>query len=78
VVETAVAYLPGGYSLQQFMPFLNAVYGTGQDIVLTPPWSPFAALAYGCLFFGIVFACGVWSAAGRPRILRSSTTERST
>ena len=61
VVETVVGYLPGGLSFQRFMPFLNAMYGTGQDIVLTPPWSPLGALAYGCLAFGVVFACGVWS-----------------
>ncbi len=55
VIESAVGFLPGGYSAQRFMPFLNGVYGTGQDIVLTPPWGPDAGLAFGCAAFTCVF-----------------------
>ncbi len=28
------------------MPFLNGVYGTGQEIVVMPPWGINGALAY--------------------------------
>lgn len=55
VIESAVGFLPGGYSAQRFMPFLNGVYGTGQDIVLTPPWGPDAGLAFACAAFTCVF-----------------------
>ena len=58
VVESAVGYLPGGVSAQQFMPFLNGIYASGQDIVLTPPWGPDIALLYVCAVFTLVFACG--------------------
>ncbi len=63
VIESAVGYLPGGYSLQRFMPFLNGVYATGQDIVLTPPWGPGLALAYTCALFSVVLLCSTWCTA---------------
>ncbi|OBI78477.1 ABC transporter [Mycobacterium sp. E740] len=56
VVETAAGYLPSGASLQRFMPVLNAVFATGQDIVLAPPWGQNAALAYACAIFSAIFA----------------------
>lgn len=62
VVEIAVGYVPGGFSAQRFMPFLNGVYGTGQDIVLAPPWGVDAGLAYACAMFTIMFAVGLWAA----------------
>ncbi len=65
VVELAVSYLPGGLSLQRFMPFLNGVYATGQDIVLEPPWGPDIALCYVCALFTAVFTCGVRAARTR-------------
>ena len=68
VVEIAVGYLPGGLSAQRFMPFLNGVYGTGQDIILAPPWGLDAGLAYACVVFSIMFACGV----GAARLRRGS------
>jgi ABC-2 type transport system permease protein len=62
VIETAVGYLPGGISTQRFMPFLNGVYGTGQDIILAPPWGPDVGLAYACAVFAIMFAGGLCAA----------------
>jgi hypothetical protein len=62
VVEIAVGYVPGGFSAQRFMPFLNGVYATGQDIVLVPPWGLDAALAYACAVFTIMFAGGLCAA----------------
>ncbi len=38
------------------MPLLNAVYATGQDTVLTPPWGPNSALLYTCAVFTSIFA----------------------
>lgn len=59
VGEVAVGYLPSGYSLQRFMPFLNGIYATGQDIVLEPPWGRDAALVYTCAVFGSVLLCSM-------------------
>ncbi|MFV8050023.1 ABC transporter permease [Mycobacterium sp. 48b] len=68
VIETAVGYLPGGYSLQRFMPFLNGIYATGQDIVLNPPWGFDVALAYTCAVFSVVPLCSTWCTARRGGI----------
>ncbi len=59
VVESAAGYLPSGASLQRFMPLLNAVFATGQDTVLTPPWGKDVALLYVCVLFGAIFAVAV-------------------
>lgn len=56
VCESAAGYLPSGATVQRFMPLLNAVYATGQDTVLTPPWGQNAALAYACAMFTAIFA----------------------
>lgn len=53
--EIAAGYLPSGAALQRFMPLLNAVYATGQDSVLTPPWGRDVALAYACSVFTAIF-----------------------
>ncbi len=55
VAETAAGYLPSGATLQRFMPLLNAVYATGQDAVLTPPWGLNGALIYACSVFTAIF-----------------------
>ncbi|BBX03500.1 ABC transporter permease [Mycolicibacterium moriokaense] len=55
VVESAAGYLPSGASLQRFMPLLNAVYATGQDTVLIPPWGKDTALLYTCALFSVIF-----------------------
>ncbi|MGE2733266.1 ABC transporter permease [Mycolicibacterium vaccae] len=51
VAETAAGYLPHGASLQRYLPVFNAVYATGQDIALQPPWNPNGALLYACALF---------------------------
>lgn len=48
LVENAVILLPRGDVLTRFMPFLNGVYGTGQDLALDPPWGRGGALVYLC------------------------------
>lgn len=46
LVENAVILLPRGDVLTRFMPFLNGVYGTGQDLALDPAWGRGGALVY--------------------------------
>jgi ABC-2 type transport system permease protein len=53
--ETAAGYLPSGATVQRFMPLLNAVYATGQDTVLAPPWGQGFALLYTCSVFTAIF-----------------------
>ena len=48
LVENAVILLPRGDVLTGFMPFLNGVYGTGQDLALDPAWGRDGALGYLC------------------------------
>ena len=48
LVENAVILLPRGDVLTQFMPFLNGVYGSGQDLALDPAWGRGGALIYLC------------------------------
>ncbi|MCB0950273.1 MAG: ABC transporter permease [Mycobacterium sp.] len=54
-IESAAGYLPSGAVLQRFMPILNAVYATGQDTVLAPPWGRSLALLYACALFTAIF-----------------------
>lgn len=56
VIESAAGYLPSGASVQQYLPVLNAIYGTGQDIALFPPWNHDVALLYTCVVFTAIFA----------------------
>ena len=46
LIENALIYIPYGGKLVGWMPFLNGIYGTGQNIALSPPWEPNMALAY--------------------------------
>ena len=55
VIEEAVGYLPNGAYLQQFMPVFNAMFATGQDIALAPPWGHNVALVYVCMLFSSFF-----------------------
>ncbi|GAB17537.1 hypothetical protein GOEFS_035_00690 [Gordonia effusa NBRC 100432] len=50
VIETAIALAPNGYQMQGYMPFLNAVYATGQELAFTAPWSKTSGLVY---FLGV-------------------------
>ncbi|BBZ17564.1 ABC transporter permease [Mycolicibacterium gadium] len=59
VAESAAGYLPSGASMQRFMPLLNAVYATGQDTVLIPPWGKDAALLYACALLSAIFMVAV-------------------
>lgn len=54
-VESAAGYLPSGAHFQRFMPLLNAVYATGQDAVLVPPWNQNTALIYVCSLSTAIF-----------------------
>ncbi|MDY6998180.1 MAG: ABC transporter permease [Actinomycetota bacterium] len=53
--ESAAGYLPSGAWLQRFMPMMNAVYATGQDAILVPPWNENTALIYVCALFSVIF-----------------------
>lgn len=48
LVENAVILLPRGDVLTGFMPFLNGVYGSGQDLAIDPAWGRGGALIYLC------------------------------
>ena len=43
--------------VQPYMPYLNGIYGTGQQLGLSPPWGINGALAY---------FCGIAAVAGEP------------
>jgi hypothetical protein len=60
IVENTIALIPNGYTIQGYMPFLNGVYGTGQAIVLMPPWGINGAIAYsgGVAVAMFAIACG--------------------
>lgn len=57
VVENAIALVPHGQDIIGYMPYLNGVYGTGQEIAFLPGWSPNAALLYcGAVAVGLFVA----------------------
>ena len=58
LVENAVILLPRGDVLTQYMPFLNGVYGSGQDLALDPPWGRGGALLYLCLVALVLIVAG--------------------
>ncbi|MCH5644012.1 ABC transporter permease [Gordonia sp. ABSL49_1] len=61
IVENAISLIPNGYTLQSYMPFLNGVYATGQELAFLPPWGVDGALAYVAAIATAVFVlgCGV-------------------
>ncbi|MFT4200574.1 ABC transporter permease [Gordonia sp. (in: high G+C Gram-positive bacteria)] len=67
VVEDAIALIPNGMKVQQFMPFLNGIYGTGQWLALTPPWGPNGALVYFAAIAGTFVVAGIAATAVRRR-----------
>lgn len=69
IVEPGIALIPGTASAQRYMPFLNAVYASGQELIFAPPWSPDGAIVYLAATCLGVFAMGVL-AVGLPRRLR--------
>lgn len=62
-VEGAVAYLPSAASLQRFMPLINAIYATGQETALDPPWGKNVALAYVGALCVAAFGAAVFGSA---------------
>lgn len=68
LVENAVILLPRGDVLTQFMPFLNGVYGSGQDLALDPVWGRGGALVYLMLVaVALVLAGWLRTRAARQR-----------
>ena len=67
VVEDAIALIPNGMTVQQYMPFLNGIYGTGQWLALTPPWGRSGALGYFALLSVAFLAAGIAAAGVRRR-----------
>lgn len=65
IVENAIALIPNGMRVQQYMPYLNGIYGTGQQLGLSPPWGINGALAYFCGIAAVVVAAGMAAAALR-------------
>lgn len=66
IVEPGIALVPGAANAQRYMPFLNAVYASGQELIFAPPWSPDGAVAYLAALCLGVFAAGLLSRL-RPR-----------
>ena len=73
IVEDAIIFVPNGGAIQAYMPFLNGIWGTGQFLVMTPPWGKNGAL----IWFGIVaiviylLGAGAIALRRRPRRARS-------
>lgn len=68
LVENAVILLPRGDVLTGFMPFLNGVYGSGQDLALDPAWGRGGALIYLCaIALALVLAGWLRTCAVRRR-----------
>lgn len=60
--ENAVIYIPQGASLSAWMPFLNGIYGTGQQITLSPAWGPNFSLLYFAVFGTVLLLSAMlWS-----------------
>lgn len=67
IVENTVALIPNGYTIQGYMPFLNGVYGTGQEIVVMPPWGVNGARAYCAGIAVLMFVIACWASRLRRR-----------
>ncbi|WP_328825336.1 hypothetical protein [Tomitella gaofuii] len=65
-IENAAVMLPRGGDLIGWMPFLNGVYASGQDIALSPSWGRDGALAYVALVTAALLAAG-WARLRRER-----------
>lgn len=70
VMEDAVVFLPNGTAVQSFMPFLNGTWGTGQDLVISPPWGADGALVYFGAVAIAVFTIGCGALTWRRRAPR--------
>lgn len=58
-LENALIYVPKGADLIDWMPFLNGIYGTGQNIALEPAWGPNGGLLYVVLVAAVILGAGV-------------------
>ncbi|MFT3898979.1 MAG: ABC transporter permease [Gordonia sp. (in: high G+C Gram-positive bacteria)] len=67
IVEDAIALIPNGMRVQEFMPFLNGIYGTGQWLAITPPWGRGGAPVYFAVVAGTFVAAGIAATAIRRR-----------
>lgn len=68
IIEPGIALVPGAANAPRYMPFLNAVYASGQELIFAPPWSPDGAIAYLAALCTAAFALGLLaSAAEGPR-----------
>ena len=74
IVEDAIVFLPNGGKIQAYMPFLNGIWGTGQFLVMTPPWGKDGALLWFAAVATVVFLLGAGAVAlrRRPRHARNS------
>ncbi|GAC70125.1 hypothetical protein [Gordonia soli] len=61
VVENMISLVPNGYALQSYMPFLNGIAGTGQELAFTPPWGVDGGLVYLAVVTAVAMSigCGV-------------------
>ncbi|MDH3047092.1 ABC transporter permease [Gordonia alkanivorans] len=67
VIENAISLVPDGYTLQQYMPFLNGTFGTGQELAFMPPWGPTGGLLYCGAVAVALFVLGCVSLTFRVR-----------
>ena len=65
--ENSVALLPNGYEAQGYMPFLNAVAGTGQEIAFMPRWEQNGSLLYFAFVTAVIFVLCACVAGIRDR-----------
>ncbi|MEO9326587.1 ABC transporter permease [Gordonia aurantiaca] len=70
VVENAISLVPNGYTLQNYMPFLNGTYGTGQELAFMPPWGPTGGLLYCAAITVVLFMLGCVAVTMRARGIR--------
>ena len=71
VAEDAAVFLPNGSRIQSFLPFLNGVWGTGQDLVIDPPWGRDGALVWFAVICTAVFVIGAIALSVRRRPQKS-------
>ncbi|MFZ2512032.1 MAG: ABC transporter permease [Gordonia sp. (in: high G+C Gram-positive bacteria)] len=71
IVEDAIIFIPNGGKVQAYMPFLNGIWGTGQFLVMTPPWGKDGALVWFGAVAVVIFLLGTGGVALRRRPRRA-------
>jgi len=66
LIENAMILMPGGANLVGWMPFLNGIYATGQDVALSPPWGRDGALVYVAAVAIVLIAAGWLRSRRKP------------